>query len=31
LLCLPMVAWTWREIPSHGGRGSTDGGKEVSG
>ena len=31
LLCLPMVASTWREIPSHGGHGSSDGGQEVSG
>jgi hypothetical protein len=31
LLCLPIVAWTWREIPSHGQHDSSDGGKEVSG
>lgn len=30
LLCLPMVASTWREIPSHGSRGSSDGRKKVS-
>jgi len=30
LLCLPIVASTWREIPSHGGHGSSDGGKKVS-
>ena len=31
LLCLPMVASTWREIPSRRGHGSSDGGKKVSG
>jgi hypothetical protein len=31
LLCLPMVAWTWREIPAHGGRGSADRGEEIPG
>ena len=31
LLCLPMVASTWREIPSHRGHGSSDGGKKISG
>jgi hypothetical protein len=31
LLCLPIVAGTWREIPSHGHHDSSDGGKEVSG
>ncbi|HJR10234.1 MAG TPA: lysylphosphatidylglycerol synthase domain-containing protein [Rhodanobacteraceae bacterium] len=31
LLCLPMVAFTWREIPSHRGRGSLDRGKKISG
>lgn len=30
LLCLPMVASTWREMPSHGGHGSGDGGKKIS-
>ena len=30
LLCLPMVASTWREIPSHGGS-SSDRGEKVSG
>jgi len=31
LLCLPMVASTWREIPSRGNHDSSDGGKEVPG
>ncbi len=31
LLCLPMVASTWREMPSHGGHRSGDGGKKISG
>jgi hypothetical protein len=29
LLCLPMVASTWREIPSRGNHDSSDGGQEV--
>ncbi|MGH7107301.1 MAG: lysylphosphatidylglycerol synthase transmembrane domain-containing protein [Rhodanobacteraceae bacterium] len=31
ILCLPIVAATWREMPSHGKRKSGDGGKQESG